>query len=122
MIEMLVVISILGILAGVVTMSMVGLATAAQKRADDAELMTIQSAMNLMMMDQRVTPENVCVSPPGATADMAAFPVDPADENNLRTLPPSGSPAPLYPHYLRKETMSRPYTCSAGGTVKPGGG
>ncbi len=116
---MIVVISILGILAGVVTLSLVGITSLASKRASDAELMSVQSAMNFMIMDQRLAPEDVCTTPPPATPDMAHFPVDPVDDSDLTKLPPKGQQAPLYPHYLRGRTMSRTYVCTLGGTVKP---
>ncbi len=119
LIEMLVVISILGILAGVVTMSLIGITSLARQRAADAELMNVQSAMNFMMMDQHLAPEDVCTTSKPATPDMAHFPVDPVDDSDLTKLPPKGQQAPLYPHYLRGPAMSRTYVCTLGGTVKP---
>jgi prepilin-type N-terminal cleavage/methylation domain-containing protein len=110
LIEMLVVIALLGILAAVVTMSMVGITNLAQKRANDGELMSIQSAMNFMIMDQEIDPEAACgtgASPTG-TNDMAAFPPNAAVK--------------LYPHYLHKQIMNRAYVCTGGGTVQPVGG
>ena len=118
---MLVVISILGILGGVVTLSLVGVTVLAHKRANDGELMSVQSAMNFMMMDQQLAPEDVCTSPGPATSDMAHFPVDPVDNSDLTKLPPKGQQAPLYPHYLRGRTMNQPYVCTLGGTVRPSG-
>ncbi len=105
LIEMLVVISILGILGAVVSLSMIGLAKRAQERAQAEELMHIQSAMNFMMMEQQIMPENVCDgSSPEGTDDMALFP----------------SPAhKLSPRYLRSEMMSRAYVCADGGQVEP---
>ena len=107
LIEMLVVISILGILCAIVTASMIGLAAEAQQRADAEELMTVQSAMNLMMMKDRINPEDACTGPtaPG-THDMARFP---ADKN---------MPDKLYRNYLRSEFTHRSYTCVQGGTVQ----
>lgn len=105
LIEMLVVISILGILGAVVSLSMIGLAQRAQERAQAQELMTIQSAMNFMMMEQQVLPEHACdgASPEG-TADMAQFP---SPDHRLS------------PRYLRSEMMSRAYVCAEGGQVEP---
>ncbi len=118
LIEMLVVISILGILAAVVSMSMVAVTNLAQKRANDGELMTIQSAMNFMMMDQGIQPEDACTgSPPGGTNDMSLFP-----NSTAWTKQGGGAAVKLYPHYLRKQMMNRPYICAGGGTVQPVGG
>ncbi|HKF77121.1 MAG TPA: prepilin-type N-terminal cleavage/methylation domain-containing protein [Candidatus Dormibacteraeota bacterium] len=121
LIEMLVVISILGILAAVVSMSLVGLNGLAQKRADDGELMTVQSAMNFMLTDQLVDPDIACsayAGGPRGVTDMAAFPA------TAPSPPPSPSPGsaghrplPLYPHYLRGRYTRRPYVCTGNGTV-----
>jgi len=122
LIEMLVVISILGILAAIVTMSMVGLTSLAHKRANDGELTTIQSAMDAMMMDQRIDPADACngspyVSPSRGTTDMSLFP-NSADGSKSGT----GAPVSLYPHYLRERYMNRTYVCTTGGGVQPVGG
>jgi general secretion pathway protein G len=114
LIEMLVVLTILGILGCIVTMSMIGLTSLAQSRANAEELMTVQSAMNFMIMDQQVNPEDACAgSPAKGTNNMARFP-DTTDWTG------QGSQAPvrLYPHYLRKQLLNRAYVCS-GGTVQP---
>jgi prepilin-type N-terminal cleavage/methylation domain-containing protein len=118
LIEMLVVISILGILAAVVSMSMIGLAGQAQQRAGAEELMTVQSAMNFMVADQEISPEAACAgAPAGGTADMTAFP-----SSASWTQQSGGTPVRLYPHYLRKRIMTRAYVCTVGGTVRPAGG
>jgi prepilin-type N-terminal cleavage/methylation domain-containing protein len=132
LIEMLVVITILGILAAVVTLSMIGVTQAATRRAQDGELQMVQSAMNFMLMDQGLDPADACsLYQAGAsgTTDMSQFP------SNVSWPSPSPSPSPgasggisnsqpvqLYPHYLRKQTMSRPYRCLEGGTVQAAGG
>jgi prepilin-type N-terminal cleavage/methylation domain-containing protein len=119
LIEMLVVISILGILCMIVTMSMLGLTDLARKRASDGELTTIQSAMDAMILDQQIDPAAACTgAPPGGTADMSQFP-----NGTGWTRSGAGVPVQLYPHYLRKQTMSRAYVCRTGGGVvpKPGG-
>src|SRR5215469_14952766 len=98
---MLVVIAILGILAAVVTMSMVGLTDLAHKRANDGELTTIQSAMDAMMMDQQIDPARACTGSTGATSDMSQFP------NGTRWAQSGGGgPVQLYPHYLRERVMN----------------
>jgi prepilin-type N-terminal cleavage/methylation domain-containing protein len=106
LIEMLVVISILGILGMIVSMSMIGLTRQAQDRANAEELMTVQSAMDFMIMDRQIKPEDACTGPTApATTDMARFP------RNMQVK--------LYPHYLRTQTMHRSYVCVSGGTVQP---
>jgi len=115
LIEMLVVISILGILAAVVTMSMVGLTDLAHKRANDGEVTTVQSAMDAMMLDQQIDPAGACTgAPPGGTADMSQFP-----NGTSWTQSGAGVPVQLYPHYLRKQLMNRAYVCTTGGGVRP---
>ena len=115
---MLVVISILGILAMVVTMSMVGLTDLARKRASDGELSTIQSAMDAMMLDQQIDPADVCTgAPPAGTADMSQFP-----NGTGWSQSGAGVAVRLYPHYLRKQTMNRAYVCAAGAVVRPAPG
>lgn len=108
LIEMLVVISILGILGAIVSLSMIGLARQAQERANAEELMNVQSAMNFMLMQQQILPEDACTGAlaPG-TRDMSQFP---------------SSAHSLYPTYLRRRTVSRAYVCTVGGTVEPAPG
>jgi type IV pilus assembly protein PilA len=110
LIEMLVVISILGILAAVVTMSMVGVVNLAQQRADAAELNTIQVAMDTMANEQQLPADAVCpASAAAGTKDMSAFPV---------TAPDPAGRVPLYPRYLRSpQTTKRSYSCDATGKV-----
>jgi type II secretory pathway pseudopilin PulG len=113
---MLVVISILGILAAVVTMSMVGVVNLAQQRADAAELNTIQVAVDTMANEQQV-PANAVCAVARSSNDMSHFPVDPADANDLSVLPGVGQAAPLYPRYLRTQNTKRKYTCDTNGKV-----
>lgn len=126
LIEMLVVIAILGILAAVVSVSMVGVTNAARKRAQDEERMTVQSAMNFMLMDQVMDPDDACslyAAGSNGTRDMLSFP------SNRQFQGSGGSggatarqPVQLYPHYLRRRWMSRPYVCTGNGTVTPAPG
>jgi type IV pilus assembly protein PilA len=113
LIEMLVVISILGILAAVVTMSMVGVVNLAQQRADAAELNTIQVAMDTMANEQQLPADAVCpaVATASGNKDMGSFPVpsSPVD---------AAGRVPLYPRYLRSpQTTKRSYSCDATGRV-----
>ena len=114
------VISMLGILAAVVTMAMVGVVNLAQRRAQDEELMTIQAALTVMMMDQQIQPEDACEdAPAGGTNDMSRFPSSRAWAPNA-----PGQPVRLYDQshpYLRKQLMSRAYVCVDGGKVMPVG-
>jgi type II secretory pathway pseudopilin PulG len=115
---MAVVVAILGILAAIVTMSMTGLTSMAQKRANDGERMTVEAALTGMMMDQQIDPADVCTgSPPGGTKDMAQFP-----SVTDWTGQGSGKPVKLYPHYLHKRWMNLTYVCTTDGTAQPVGG
>jgi prepilin-type N-terminal cleavage/methylation domain-containing protein len=108
LIEMLVVISILGVLGAIVSLSMIGLARQAHERANAEELMNVQSAMNFMMMQQQILPEDACTDAPGTgTRDMSHFP---------------SATHSLYPIYVRKHWVNRPYVCTVGGTVQPATG
>lgn len=125
LIEMLVVISILGMLAAVVTMSMIGITALAQKRADEGELMAVQSATNFMIADQLVDPDQACslyrASSQG-TNDMSRFPSDVQFEHSGGNLELTArQPVQLYPHYLHKRFMKYAYFCSGNGTVQRAG-
>ena len=123
---MLVVISILGILAAVVTLSMIGITNLAQKRANQGELMEIQSAMNFMITDQLVDPDQACTQysgPPGGTNDMSRFPSNlPFQHSGGNLEQTAHQPVQLYPHYLRKQYLNRAYVCVGNGTVQPAAG
>jgi prepilin-type N-terminal cleavage/methylation domain-containing protein len=125
LIEMLVVIAILGVLTAVVGMSLVGVTQAAARRAQDEELMTVQSAMNFMLMDQLVDPADACslyADGPGGTNDMSRYPSSlPFARSGGNGEPTDRKPVQLYPHYLRAQKLSRPYVCTGGGTVHPAG-
>lgn len=117
LIEMLVVISILGVLAAVVTISMIGLTNLAQKRALDGELTQVRSAMAFMIADQRIDPDTACPFV-GVTDDMSKFP-----SANPSVAPPpntTGQPVALYSRYLRKQKLMRTYKCAPNGGVEPG--
>jgi type II secretory pathway pseudopilin PulG len=110
---MLVVISILGILAAVVTMSMVGVTNLAQSRADDAEKRTIQVALDTMANEQQLDASAVCTGATQTTpnSDMSTFPVPQPGTT------PAGTAVPLYPRYLRTKGMHKSYTCDGTGVV-----
>ncbi len=114
LIEMLVVISILGILAAVVTMSMIGVTSLAQKNANDAETHTVQIALDTMAAQQQVPTGAVCTSPFPDTQYMSQFPVSASSAA-------PGFPVALYPNYLHKDQLTRKYTCDTNGVVSPAG-
>jgi prepilin-type N-terminal cleavage/methylation domain-containing protein len=109
LIEMLVVISILGILAAIVTMSMVGITNTARSNAQKAEKQTIQVAVDTMASDQGLAAGAVCPNGPGAgspTSNMGDFPAA------------GGGVVPLYPKYIRIQTATtQSYYCDPDGTV-----
>jgi type II secretory pathway pseudopilin PulG len=101
---MLVVISILGILAAVVTMSMVGITSTAKTNSDKAELQTVQVALDTMAADNGITAGN--------------FPCDGTAKNDMSTFPTTGNQA-LYPKYLRTKTLANhSYSCDTQGEVQ----
>jgi prepilin-type N-terminal cleavage/methylation domain-containing protein len=112
LIEMLVVISILGILAAIVTMSMVGVANLAQTRANQAELKTVQVALDTMANEQGLDANQVCTGTAGATDDMSKFP------DGAPASAGQGSRVALFPRYLRSPQFTqKSYTCDATGVV-----
>jgi prepilin-type N-terminal cleavage/methylation domain-containing protein len=121
LIEMLVVISILGILAAIVTMSMVGVTNLAHQRALASEQQTIQVALDTMAAENNVPSDQICPANAGfangagnATKQMDQFPK--ADPNTWQ--PPTGNAEPLYPRYIRSNaTTQQSYWCDSTGTV-----
>src|SRR3979409_1690917 len=77
LIEVLVVMTILGILAAIVSISLLGVTANARVKAKQAELATVQAAFDAMLSDQQV-PEaliaGVCGKTP--TNDMQIFPTN----------------------------------------------
>ena len=133
LIELLVAISILGILAAVVTMSTVGITAVVKRGAAEVEKHDVQVAMNAMLADQEVPLGAVCrevkfQGPPGAgtagantTNDMKVFPID-----RRYTAARSGGLVALYPHYLRQPRTHGYYHCvvekNADGTTRQDAG
>jgi len=97
LVELLIVVAILGVLSAVVLPNVIGLADEGQQEAADAELATVQTAMDTMMAKNHIT----VVTATAATDDMSAF--------------PTGDP--LYPDYLRTATTKGTYSCSTTGLV-----
>jgi len=120
LIEVLVVMTILGILAAIVSISLLGVTASARTKAASAELVTVQSAMDAMLADQQVPASDVngkgpiadaCVGK-GPTKLMTTFPA-----GVKYTTPDTGVVNFLATHYLRQEGTKYNYTCDADGKV-----
>jgi len=99
LVELLIVIAILGVLAAVVLPNVTGLVGEGTTEANNAELATIQTAVDTMMAKERISSGMTRTT---STADMSVFPT---------------SSYPIYPDYLRTATASVNYTCGATGLV-----
>lgn len=97
LVELLVVIGIMAILAGVVLLNVTGIIGEGETEATATELVTVQTAMDVMMAKNDLS----SVTATSSTNDMSAF--------------PTGNP--LYPDYLRTTTTSANYSCSTTGLV-----
>ncbi len=109
LIEMLVVISILGILAAVVTLSMVGVTAFAQKRALQTEQATVQTAFDTLAGTLGETPDVLCGISSAKSPSTAT--------NNMDAFPGTGSNA-LHPSYLRLANTQQSYYCDSSGTIQ----
>ncbi|MBA3779862.1 MAG: prepilin-type N-terminal cleavage/methylation domain-containing protein [Chloroflexi bacterium] len=105
LVELLVVVTILGILAAVVTSSLVGLTATAKTNACAEELRTVQTAMDAMLAKNNIT---------GVTAQGTAT-------NTFTALPVGTGSEPLSPNYLRQATTKGSYTWTAAGLVSAAG-
>jgi len=101
LVELLVVITILGILAAVVTTSLVGLTGTAKTNACLEELRTVQTAMDAMMAKNNI-----------ATVTASA-----ADNDTWSALPVGTSAEALSPNYLRQTKTKGAYAWTAAGAV-----
>lgn len=97
LVELLIVVAILGVLAAVVLPNVTGLSDEGQTEAAQAELVTVQTAMDTMMAKTSIT----SVTATSATGNMSAFLTGNA----------------LYPNYLRTATTKGTYSCSTTGLV-----
>ena len=113
--------TILGILAAIVSISLLGVTGNAHAKAAKAELVIVQSAMDEMLADQQVLVDPsgpigpACIGKAG-TKDMAAFPVGGA----LYTSPGTTFVTFLATHYLRQAKTTFSYTCDSEGKVIQG--
>lgn len=101
LVELLVVVTILGILAAVVTTSLVGLTGTAKTNACAEELRTVQTAMDAMMAKNNIV---AVAAQAGATDTFSALPTGTGTEF-------------LAPNYLRQSTTKGSYTWTATGLV-----
>ena len=97
LVELLTVITILGVLAAMVLPNVTGLVGEGQTEAATAELVIVQTAMDTMMAKEGLT----SVTATSATNDMSAFPTGNA----------------LYPNYMRTATTKGTYSCGTSGNV-----
>ena len=114
LIEVLVVMTILGILAAIVSISLLGVTANARTKAKDAEKATVQAAFDAMLSDQQVPAgdiQRVCDSV-SYTNNMQAFP-----GNAGYTGPDNLAPVVLATHYLRQTNTQYTYACTANGDV-----
>ncbi len=98
LVELLIVVAILGVLAAIVLPNVTGLTDEGQVEAAKAELVTVQTAMDIMMAKANLT---AVIPVTVATSTMSAFP----------------TVNPLYPDYLRTATTKGTYTCLNTGLV-----
>jgi prepilin-type N-terminal cleavage/methylation domain-containing protein len=125
LIEVLVVMTILGILAAIVSISLLGVTANARTKAKDAELKTVQAAFDAMLSDQQVAGT---VGPPDSGPLVAAC--DGSPHNDMTKWPIGGQPyrgpdstnvTVLATHYLREATTQYEYMCNHFGDVTQGG-
>ena len=118
LIELLVGVSVLGIVAAVVTMSVGAFTALTQKQAAATEKRTVQAAMDAMIAEQKVDGTAACggsrfqgprgtgVAGAKSTNDMETFPID-----RKYAASGSGTLVALYPHYLRQSKTRGSYHC-----------
>jgi general secretion pathway protein G len=104
LVELLVVVTILGILAAVVTSSLIGLTGTAKTNACAEELRTVQVGMDAMLAKNNIV---------GVTAQAVAT-------NTFTALPVGTGTEFLSPNYLRQSTTKGSYTWNAAGLVTGG--
>jgi prepilin-type N-terminal cleavage/methylation domain-containing protein len=102
LVELLIVVTILGILAAVVTTSLVGLTATAKTNACAEELRTVQTAMDALMAKNNIT---------SVTAKAVA-------DNDMTTVVGAGEA--LSPGYVRQATTKGDYSWTAAGLVSAG--
>jgi prepilin-type N-terminal cleavage/methylation domain-containing protein len=102
LVELLVVVTILGILAAVVTSSLIGLTATAKTNACAEELRTVQVGMDAMLAKNNISSVTASAAD---TFTWTAFPVGGAGVEALS------------PNYLRQSSTKGSYTWTAAGLV-----
>ena len=103
LIELLIVIAIIGVLAAVVLPNVTGLIGTGEEEAAKAELVTIQTAVDIMMAKEGIST---------ITGSLATA------ENDMNKFPTAAvSSYSLYPNYLRTATSKGTYSCNDKGLV-----
>lgn len=97
LVELLVVIGIMAVLAAVVLLNVTGVIGSGEEEATATEIVTVQTAMDVMMAKNDLS----SVTATSSTNDMSAFPTG----------------HPLYPNYLRTATTSSNYSCDTTGKI-----
>ncbi|MBA7640207.1 hypothetical protein ES703_47872 [subsurface metagenome] len=98
LVELLIVIAIVGVLAGVVIPRVTQFIGRGETEAAKAEAVSVQTAMDTMMVEEGLTSVTAVTTP---TTDMSAFPTGNA----------------LYQDYLRSQYTTGTYTCTDTGAV-----
>lgn len=101
LVELLIVVTILGILAAVVTTSLIGLTATAKTNACAEELRTVQTAVDALMAKNNLTAVTAVAAPGSTTAVQTVI----------------GGGEALYPNYVRQNTTKGAYYWSAAGAV-----
>ena len=131
LIEVLVVMTILGILAAIVSISLLGVTANARTKAKDAEKATVQAAFDAMLSDQQVPAASIAsyctaISDPNTgayvsgpnTKDMRNFPGTGSGGASNPYIGPDGlKPVVLATHYLRQGQANYAYGCTSTGDV-----
>jgi|ERR1700730_9131657 prepilin-type N-terminal cleavage/methylation domain-containing protein len=115
LIEVLVVMTILGILAAIVSISLLGVTASARQKAAAAEKQTVQAALDAMLSDQQVD-QTTTFCDGTVHNDMTKFPV-----GTDYTVAGTGNPTRLSTHYLREAVTQYDYSCDSKGNITQGG-
>ena len=99
LVELLIVVTILGILAAVVTTSLIGLTATSKTNACAEELRTVQTALDALMAKNSIT---TVTAQAAATTDMTIV---------------VGAGEALSPNYIRQAATKGAYTWTAAGAV-----